>query len=436
MALVKAKAPALCHESSGDRKLMEILYCIARSSKTKDKERIMSENRDNESFIKVLNFILDPHTITGLSKSKINKSVSIAPTIHFDSLESVLDYLKTNNTGTDEVIANIGGFISARDKDLAEFYKSIFTKSVRLGAGAATVNKVFGKGFVPEFRVMLAYSYFDYEKHVEDKEFTVTLKLDGVRCVAIKNGDTVTLFSRQGKQFEGLVEIEEELLSIDGNFVLDGELLAESTGTSSEQYRLTESSVSSSGEKTGVKFNAFDILSIEDFEASHSTVPYRERREQLNSLVGLKHIVIVPVLYTGTDTEEIISCLKVAEGNKKEGVMVNINSAPYSFKRTKNLLKVKTMKEVDLMIVGFEEGSGRLTGTLGRITVEYKGNEVGVSGFTDAERKFFWENQDDLMGRVVCVQYFEETKNANGGVSLRFPVFKELREEGKEVSYQ
>jgi DNA ligase-1 len=36
----------------------------------------------------------------------------------------------------------------------------------------------------------------------------------------------------------------------------------------------------------------------------------------------------------------------------------------------------------------------------------------------------------------VCVQYFEETKNANGGVSLRFPVFKELREEGKEVSYQ
>jgi DNA ligase-1 len=116
--------------------------------------------------------------------------------------------------------------------------------------------------------------------------------------------------------------------------------------------------------------------------------------------------------------------------------MVNINSAPYSFKRTKNLLKVKTMKEVDLMIVGFEEGSGRLTGTLGRITVEYKGNEVGVSGFTDAERKFFWENQDDLMGRVVCVQYFEETKNANGGVSLRFPVFKELREEGKEVSYQ
>jgi DNA ligase-1 len=94
------------------------------------------------------------------------------------------------------------------------------------------------------------------------------------------------------------------------------------------------------------------------------------------------------------------------------------------------------MQDVDLAITGFEEGSGRLKGTLGRINVEYKGNTLGVgAGFSDEQRKWFWENKDNLIGRVISVQYFEETQNANGVPSLRFPVFKELREEGKEVSY-
>jgi DNA ligase-1 len=116
--------------------------------------------------------------------------------------------------------------------------------------------------------------------------------------------------------------------------------------------------------------------------------------------------------------------------------MVNLNHAPYEFKRTKNLLKVKVMQDVDLKIIGFEEGSGRLAKTLGRINVDYKGNTLGVgSGFSDAQREWLWAHRAYLIGRVITVQYFEETEDADGKKSLRFPVFKELREEGKEVSY-
>jgi len=43
--------------------------------------------------------------------------------------------------------------------------------------------------------------------------------------------------------------------------------------------------------------------------------------------------------------------------------------------------------------------------------------------------------RDELIGRVISVQYFEETHDVDGNLSLRFPVFKELRETGKEVSY-
>jgi DNA ligase-1 len=103
-------------------------------------------------------------------------------------------------------------------------------------------------------------------------------------------------------------------------------------------------------------------------------------------------------------------------------------------------MKVKKMNTVDLEIVGFEEGSGRLAGTLGAIHVRYKdGNIVKVgSGFSDELRKLIWKNawleQTDL-GKIVEIQYFEETTNADGGISLRFPVFKDFRPDKTEADF-
>jgi DNA ligase-1 len=109
--------------------------------------------------------------------------------------------------------------------------------------------------------------------------------------------------------------------------------------------------------------------------------------------------------------------------------MINICNAEYMFKRTTSLLKVKKMSTVDLEIMGYEEGSGRLSGTLGAILVRYKGgNIVKVgSGFSDSLRDLIWENQADYLGAICEIQYFEETTNADGGTSLRFPIFKDFR---------
>ena len=121
-----------------------------------------------------------------------------------------------------------------------------------------------------------------------------------------------------------------------------------------------------------------------------------------------------------------------------EGVMINVASAPYECKRTANLLKVKEMYTMDLKIIGFEEGlvGTKFEGTLGAIVIDYKGYSVKVgSGYSEEDREFFWKNQNELLGRVIEVQYFEETQDADGNLSLRFPVFVQLREIGKEVSY-
>ena len=117
--------------------------------------------------------------------------------------------------------------------------------------------------------------------------------------------------------------------------------------------------------------------------------------------------------------------------------MINVSDAPYECKRSKNILKGKVFQEADLRIIGFQEGEGNFKDTLGALVVNYKGNKVAVgSGYTWEERDEFWNKRENLIGKIVTVQYFEESKNSKTGlVSLRFPVFKQIRDDKTEESY-
>ena len=81
--------------------------------------------------------------------------------------------------------------------------------------------------------------------------------------------------------------------------------------------------------------------------------------------------------------------------------------------------------DVDLKVVGYEEGSGKHSGKLGSLIVEYKNNTVNVgSGFTDAQREECWNNREQLIGKIVAVKYKEETMDKKTKLpSLQFPTF-------------
>lgn len=414
----------------------------------KEKERILLDNKDNQDFKTVLHFLLNSYITTGISAKKIAKELNIGISVRIGTLFELLDYIQSNNTGRDVDVAVCQQFMGKFPDELSSFVSDLITKSLKIGIDAKTVNKAYGKGFIPTFECMLAEKYFENTKKVENKEFTLTLKLDGIRCLLIKDNGKVSLFSRQGQPIEGLSDIESAVAAIPvDDFVIDGELLIQDiTGIpSKEQYKATTKIVRKDGGKSGIAMRAFDMLSISEFKNQNCESTFLERRDNLHTLLSLlnenkpidkQFIIELPALYSGTDTEMITKILDEVRADGQEGVMININDTPYEFKRTTNLLKVKVMQDCDLMIIRFEEGSGRLAGTLGRINVDYKGNALGVGGgFSDADRAYFWANQQSLIGRVVKVQYFEETQDKDGVKSLRFPVFKELREEGKEVSY-
>jgi DNA ligase 1 len=417
-------------------KVVSVFKQIQATSSRTEKEVILKANKDNTDFRKILEFLYNPFALTGIKAKKLVKFAHFKSddVRQFADVFEAIEYIKENNTGRDEDVKAIANFINQHEGEVHDFLQDLFTKDFKCGITSKTINKVYGKGTIPEFNVMLAKSYFDEEEKVTG-EFFVTEKLDGIRCVAIKQDDNVKFFSRQGQEIDGLVEIEEELMNFPDNFVYDGELLLENPDNlpSDELFRKTQKVVSKDGEKTNINFHLFDMLTVEEFLAGKSNVKYSVRREKLQKLFEdskEKRVKLLPVLYRGSDKAEIIRLLNEINSQGKEGIMVNLANGYYVTKRTNALLKVKKMHTVDLRVIGYEEGTGKNEGTLGALVVDYKGYVVKVgSGYTDADRNLIWSMRDDMIGKIIEVQYFEESSNQDGGISLRFPVFKRIRDD-------
>ena len=420
------------------QQVLNIMNQLASTSSRNEKESILKKNQSNELLKDVFYFVFNPYILTGLSTKKINKKTKEKGVV-LNTFEDMKNYILKHNTGTDHDITTVQNFIKNQPSELQDFYKKVFTKDLKIGLTSSTLNKVYGSDFIPEFSVMLAKKYEEHNHKIKGN-FIVTEKLDGNRIVVIKDDGVVKSFTRQGNQYEGLEEIESDITNLPlDNIVFDGELIADTQGSTHEIYTETTSKARSKGtNKTGLVFHVFDMLPLSEFQKGISKENCVARKQNLSKVFTeytLPHCKEVKPLYVGNDLNKVNELMKFANEQKWEGLMCNLDK-PYVCKRSDYILKVKVMDSCDLIVIGFEEGTGKNVGKLGALIVDYKGNKVGVgSGFTDYEREHIWNNQDEYLGRVVEIQYFEESKNQDGGISLRFPVFKGLRIDKTKPSY-
>lgn len=418
---------------------------ITSTNSRKFKQEILQKYKDDEVIQKYLKIAFDPYTVYGISGKKLHKQVSCVA-YPADSVFDLFYWLEKNNTGTDAVIKMCQetlAAIAAVDQEAAALLEKLICKDLSIGIEAKTINSVI-PGLIPTFEVQLANKYFEKPERVEGHEFAITTKIDGGRIIALKENGKVTFYTRAGQLYEGLVDLEQEMMDkLPDGLCLDGEItLFNNVGIpSKEAYKKAMKITRSDGEKHGLKMLVFDAMSVEEFRAQYCPSNWDARRNMVEGIFGyaknLQYFELLPVLYRGTDTSKILELLDQAIKNKEEGVMINLCEARYEFGRTWSLQKVKKMNTLDLQIIGFEEGEGRLAGTLGAILVRYKdGNTVKVgSGFTDWLRAEIWNHRDIYMSSICEIQYFEETTNADGGKSLRFPVFKDFRTDKLEADF-
>ena len=420
---------------------------ITASNSRLHKQAVLQKYKDDAVVKRYLQIAFDPYRVYGISTKKLTKAVSRYDDCWVNSVFDLFEYLEEHNTGTDNDISicqEVLNNISAYDREAGTILQALICKDLSIGCDSKTINKEI-PGLIPTFDVMLANKYFDKPAAVEGKRFAITTKIDGGRIIALKENGQVSFYTRAGQKYAGLVDLEEEMRELmPDNTCLDGEITLFDRGglSSKEAYKQTMKIVrqTTNMEKHGIKMLVFDYMNASEFKNQHCKYDYSTRRagvELLFQQEDFKFFELLPVLYVGEDTSMITKLLDEQVAAGEEGIMINIYDAPYEFKRTNSLLKVKKMQTMDLEIVDFEEGEGRLAGTLGAILVRYKnGNIVKVgSGFSDELRASIWANRLLYLGVICEIQYFEETTNADGGESLRFPIFKDFRQDKLEADY-
>jgi DNA ligase-1 len=141
------------------------------------------------------------------------------------------------------------------------------------------------------------------------------------------------------------------------------------------------------------------------------------------------------------DDDHFAEWTKLGNDYGWEGVMLRADE-PYKGKRSKDLLKVKKFFDDEYEVIDTEMGEFRYVKDsaeweetmLSCVMIQHKNNIVRVgSGFTIEQRQEFYQNPDKILGKIITVQYFEETKNQDGGISLRFPTFKILHGAARTV---
>ena len=424
-------------------KVLAIVEQLQVTSGRNDKESILSNNSNNELFKDIMKFVYDPFVLTGLSKKKISKKLKLPKEASTLSIIEIMDYLKVHNSGRDEDITLVQHFIQSQPIGLRELYTKIISKDLTLGLTEGTLNKIYGDGFIKTFSVMLAKK-FEEHRHKIKGDFVLSEKLDGNRCVVVKDSGIVKSFTRQGKKYDGLEEIESDILNLPiDNIVFDGELIADIQGSTIEVYAKTTSKARSKGSnKTGLIFHIFDVLDLKEFQNGKSLSKCVARKSRLSNIFetyDLPHCREVKSLYIGKDLSEVGKWMSWATEQGLEGLMVNMDM-PYVCKRSDVILKVKVFNNADVRCLEVLEGTGKYENMLGAITIQFEHEgklyECNCgSGFSDEERKAYYKQPELIVGKIVTVGYFEVSKNSNGSYGLRFPTWEgKIRHEMTEIS--
>ena len=404
---------------------------IQETSSLNDKKAIITANKDNELFKECLRFLLDGNVITGISDKKLNKDVFVLGYENCETFKDLMKYLSKNNTGCDYDIRTVRSFIENQPEEYRDFYKQMVTKSFRLGADAKLVNKCISH-LIPTFDIQLGTSIEKVKLSGNEKIF-ISRKLNGTRCAFV--GDRC--MTRQNKEYKGLDHIVADLQKLVGkDTFVDGELLYKNKEglSDSEAFQKGTGIAMSKGDKSDLKLVIFDIFPLDEFWSGKSKEPYSNRKKHIVELsekiktLGTDNLEIVQMCYEGYDHSEIWKWLDYAEQHDWEGVILNLDT-PYECKRTKNLIKVKRFKEIDLRCININIATtGKYKGVMGSITCKYGDSTVDVgSGFNDEKRIYYTDNPKEIIDHIISIKYKEETINKNGGKSLQFPIFIDCR---------
>ena len=278
----------------------------------------------------------------------------------------------------------------------------------------------------------------------DDKDYIFELKLDGIRCIAYIDTKSVVL---QNKRFKDVTDIYPELKEMNKcvkhKVILDGELVVLTDGKPDFYALQTRSlmtdkfKIELASKRNPVQFVAYDILYYNGKDLTNT--PLIERKEILSkSVVESNNLSISRYI-----EEKGKAFFELAKKENLEGVVAKKKDGLYHIgKRTRDWLKIKVMKDEDLIVLGYKpDGNGNVKDLIlgyeengkfkckGSVYLGVRKEErdyiknfatKNKSKVIDGKYKDVIWIEPELIGTV---QYMQETEEG----SMRQPVWKGLK---------
>jgi len=431
--------------------MKSIIDRLSNVSSRKEKERILTEHKENELFKKVLKATYDnsiKYYITDCVFTPTNENIT---------LDNAIDYL-LNEIATRKVTGNlaqetVNKIYSSLPTDDRYVFKLVLERNLGCGISTTTINKVFSELITDPKKLYMRCSTYDKSKISKIAKpndlFYVQEKLDGLYCnYDINNQDFITrnlkqlpLFVNQYEAFVDIVRGVNNTQLSNGDYILQGELLIKDKITNEILPREVGNGMLNSKNnlldltKYKVVYYVWDVISKNVWLGKQQSKPYYDRLQFLQDNVKfLNDCVVVPqtiqIYHNGSFESEVDKLLDLFLSRGSEGIVIKHSKMLWEGKTSKYQLKYKKVIEVDLLITDLLNGvTGSNKGKLSILHCESLEGELQVNvgiGLSDEVLEDIRNNMNNWLGKVVAIKAFGITTNDNG-YSLFLPRFVELR---------
>jgi len=404
-----------------------------------DKINILKGYAENDAVRKALYYTYNTYLQYGVTSANCKKNSDLLghPNTYGDFF-LLLDDLNDRVVTGHNAIANVNQYVKEHPL-FEDLIWNILDRNLKTRSTASTINKAI-PNLIPTFDVALAKAFDEKtQKKVDWNDgWQVSRKLDGCRCICIIDGEgEPKFFSRSGKEFLTLDNLKPELRSLNlSNMVFDGEICMLDENGDEDFQNIIKEIKRKDHTIENPYYWMFDFLTLKEFQDKTSLTTFNERINNLYNIVENGHQFIGVLEQLDCDDEVFSRMMDMSKEGGWEGLMLRKNTT-YKGKRSDEVLKVKQMHDEEYIVIGVENDIQRVIVDgaevselmLKNIIIEHKGNSVQVgSGFNHDQRRYYFQNPNEIIGKQVTIQYFEETTNMNGTNSLRFPVIKAIYE--------
>lgn len=322
----------------------------------------------------------------------------------------------------------------------AKFFVRMLKHTLGNGIELTTVNNCFqelGLKPIEKFGVQLC-GKVDCIEDWNTFPVYVGVKYDGFRCIIKKEGDNVTLTSRQGKGVDFVPEIVDFIKGIPFDFILDGEIMAKNFNEIQKRIGRKEENIV---ETKGLHFRMFDILKFGLID--YINLSFQTRRQFIIKLIEAGSLQETDLfkfeeIYFIDDTEQLQKLYKEICDRKEEGIVIKLPNNPYEFDSRTNMYKVKPVFDCTCKIINCEKGTGKYKDSISKLHISDKLGIVtswigsGLSAEIIDQMTSLHQN-GNLIGMFIDVKFNEITTNQEGGKSFRFPRFVKFRTDKSEA---